>query len=114
VAEAAAVILTESGHEGAIYELAGPEVLSQQDVAEILSRQLDRPVRVEIIPQHEWEQQARRLGRDDYEIQTLLKMFRYYEQHGFAGNPNVLARLIGRPPTPFVEFVVRTLQAQIA
>ena len=114
VAEAAAVVMTEIGHDGAIYELAGPEVLSQQDVAEILSRHLNRPVRVEAIPQVEWEQQAHRLGRDDYEIQTLLKMFRYYEQHGFFGNPNVLARLIGRSPTTFTEFVARTLQTQVA
>lgn len=49
VAEAAAVILTEPGHEGATYELAGPDVLSQDEVAGILSQQLERPVHIHAI-----------------------------------------------------------------
>jgi uncharacterized protein YbjT (DUF2867 family) len=37
VASAAAVVLTESGHEGRTYELTGPEALSDDDVAVRLS-----------------------------------------------------------------------------
>jgi uncharacterized protein YbjT (DUF2867 family) len=72
VAKAAAVVLTEPGHTGATYELAGPE--------------------------------------GEYQVTTLLKMFRYYDQHGFWGNPNVLRWLLGRPATMFDAFVARTLR----
>ena len=42
IAEAAAVVLTEPDHLDANYELAGPEVLTQSQIAEILSKHLQR------------------------------------------------------------------------
>jgi len=108
VAEAAAVVLTEPGHAGAICELAGAEVLSQVEVAVILSQQLGRPVRAEAVPLETWERRARGSGLGDYQVETLVKMFRYYERHGFWGNPRILGWLLGRPPTTFAAFVERS------
>jgi uncharacterized protein YbjT (DUF2867 family) len=107
VAETAAVVLTEPGHTGAVYELASAEVLSQTEVATILGQQLGRPVRAEVVPLETWEQRARESGLGDYQIETLVKMFRYYERYGFWGNPRVLGWLLGRPPTTFAAFVER-------
>ena len=106
-AEAAAIVLTEGGHAGATYELAGPDVLSPPEIAAVLERQLARPVRARAVPLEEWEQEARASGMGDYQVETLLQMFRYYERHGFWGNPRVLAWLLGRPPTTFAGFVRR-------
>jgi uncharacterized protein YbjT (DUF2867 family) len=108
VAEAAAVVLTEPGHAGAICELAGAEVLSQVEVAVILSQQLGHPVRAEAVPLETWERRARESGLGDYQVETLVKMFRYYERHGFWGNPRILGWLLGRPPTTFAAFVERS------
>lgn len=108
VAEAAAVVLTEPGHTGAVYELAGAEVLSQAEVATILSQQLGRPVRAEVVPLETWERRARESGLGDYQVETLVKMFRYYERHGFWGNPRVLGWLLGRAPTTFAAFIERS------
>ena len=107
VAEAAAVVLTEPGHAGAVYELAGAEVLSQTEVATILSQQLGRPVRAEAVSLETWERRARESGLGDYQVETLVKMFRYYECYGFWGNPRVLSWLLGRPPTTFAAFIER-------
>ncbi len=107
VAEAAAIVLTEPGHEGAIYELAGPEVLTQHQVAEILSRVIGRDVRVEPVPLDVWEAGARARGLGEYAVQTLKQMFRYYDAYGFWGNPNVLRWLLGREPTDLKTFVRR-------
>lgn len=104
VAEAAARALTEPGHEGAIYELAGPERLSMAQAAEILSRVLGRPVRAERLPLRAWQAQARRAGLPPYARRALSAMFRYYDRHGLVGNPNVLTWLLGRPPTDFATF----------
>ncbi len=109
VAAVAATVLTEPGHVGATYELAGPDVLTQTEVAGILSESLGRPVRAEQIPLDEWTEIARQAGLADYPTETLLKMFRYYEQFGFRGNANVLGWLLKRPPTPFRAFVERTV-----
>jgi uncharacterized protein YbjT (DUF2867 family) len=108
VAEAAAAVLTEPGHVGAVYELAGMEVLSQAEVATILSQQLGRRVRAEAVSLETWERRARESGLGDYQVETLVKMFRYYECYGFWGNPRVLSWLLGCPPTTFAAFVERS------
>jgi len=108
VAEAAALVLTGPGHVGATYELAGPEALSQSEVAEIISRQLGRLVRAQAVPLDEWERQTRASGMSDYAVETLIQMFRYYDRFGLCGNPNVLTWLLGRSPTTFAAFVERT------
>ena len=107
VAEAAAIVLSEEGHAGATYELVGTGPLSQVEVAEILEQQLARPVRARAMPLDAWERGARASGLGEYQVETLLQMFRYYERHGFWGNPRVLAWLLGRPPATFAAFVER-------
>jgi hypothetical protein len=113
VAAAAAIVLTEPGHEGATYELAGSEVLSQTSVARILAEALGRPVRAERLPLDVWEHRARAGGMGEYQITTLVKMFRYYERHGFWGNPRVLGWLLQRPPTTFAAFVQRHMRQSV-
>jgi uncharacterized protein YbjT (DUF2867 family) len=112
VAAAAAVVLSEESHVGAIYELAGPEILSQSDMARILGQQLGQPVRAEAVPLAEWEQGAQASGLGAYQIDTLCRMFQYYDQHGFWGSSQVLSWLLGRPPTSFSTFVERTVQSR--
>ncbi len=112
VAEAVALVLTEPGHAGATYELSGPEILSQTETAAILAQHLGRPVRVECVPIEAWKAQAHASGLGDYQLETLVKMFQYYEQHGFWGNPRVLGWLLGRAPTSFSVFVERYIRSQ--
>jgi NAD(P)H dehydrogenase (quinone) len=106
VAAAAAVVLAEPGHVGATYELAGPEVLAQTEVAAILSQALGRPVRAEQIAIADWQQQAAAAGLGSYQIEKLSQMFDYYGRFGFYGNSNVLRWLVARPLTPLAEFVM--------
>lgn len=110
VAAAAAVVMGGSAHAGATYELAGGEVLTQIDIAAILTRVLGRPVAIEQVHADAWAAGARSSGLGAYQIEALLAMFRYYEQNGFWGNPNVLTWLLGRPPATF-ETVARRARA---
>jgi NAD(P)H dehydrogenase (quinone) len=109
VAAAAAVVLAEPGHVGATYELAGPAVLAQTEVAAVLSQALDRPVRAEQTAIADWQQQAAAAGLGSYQIETLTQMFDYYARFGFYGNGNVLRWLLARPLTRFAEFAAREL-----
>ena len=110
VAAAAALVLTRPGHFGATYELVGTEPLAQTEVAMILGQALERPVQVEATPLAEWARQAQTAGLGEYQLDTLLKMFEYYDRFGFEGNPNVLSWLLGRNPTSLAEFVGRTVR----
>jgi NAD(P)H dehydrogenase (quinone) len=110
VADVAALVLTEAGHQGATYELASDERLSQVEVARIISKALSKEVRPEETPRQIWEERVRKAGLDEYSISTLLKMFRYYENYGFWGNATVLTRLINRSPVTFEAFIRRTVK----
>ena len=112
VAEAAAVVLTEPGHVGAIYELVGTKAMSQTEIATILGQHLGLPVRAEAVPLETWERRTRESGLGDYQVEALVKMFRYYQRYGFWGNPRVLGWLLGRPPTTFAAFVERSRCSQ--
>lgn len=109
VAQAAATVLTEPGHEYANYELVGMAGLTQTELAAILSEELDRPVQVNVIPIETWQNQAIEAGLRAQQIETLTKMFNYYQHYDFLGSPKVLSWLLGRSPTSFSEFVKRTL-----
>jgi NAD(P)H dehydrogenase (quinone) len=111
VAEVAARVLTEPGHIGAIYELAGPEALTQRQVAEVLGHRLGHRVEAREVPLVTWEQRSRAAGMGDYQVQTLLQMFQYYDRHGFWGSPRVLGWLLGRAPGSFEAFVARAVEA---
>jgi NAD(P)H dehydrogenase (quinone) len=107
VAEVAATVLTESGHTGATYELAGSEALTQTAVAHMLSSHLAKPVRPAQMPTDTWAKQAELNGYDTFQIETLINMFNYYAKFGLIGNDNVLSWLLGRKPTRFTEFITR-------
>jgi len=107
VAAVAAEILASSGHNGATYELAGPQALSPGQIAEVLSTQLRSEIRSEAVALNDWAVEARGQGLGGYPLDSLSKMFGYYDRHGLIGNSRVLECLLGRPPTSFRQFVDR-------
>jgi uncharacterized protein YbjT (DUF2867 family) len=106
VAQVAADVLTSAGHFGATYELVGTESISQVEIAEVLGDKLGQPVKAQEITHEDWKQTARASGLGDYQLDALIEMFKFYGQHGFAGNTNILRWLLGREPTSFEEFIV--------
>jgi NAD(P)H dehydrogenase (quinone) len=110
VAEVAARVLREPGHSGAIYELAGPQAISPAEMARLLSRVLARPVEARSIDRREWEARAQSAGMSAYGLETLVKMFAYYDRYGLVGNPSVLAWILGRSPRSFSEFIARVVK----
>jgi uncharacterized protein YbjT (DUF2867 family) len=107
LAEVVKIVLTEPNHKNAIYELAGTIPISHVEVAEILSRVLDRDVWVEEEKISEWKFRVK--GLSEYAIENLVKMFEYYDQWGLVGNPNVLRWLLSKEPTSLESFIERTL-----
>lgn len=103
VAEVAARVLTEPGHNYATYELVGTRPLTQTQVAALLSQVLDRPVVATEIPLEEWRWQVG-ATLSAYALDTLVKMFHYYAAYGLEGNPTILNLLLSWPPTSLESF----------
>lgn len=111
VAEVAALVIGNTGHDGAIYELATNERLTQRQCAAIMARVLGHPVEVIETSHAEWRLKAENGGLSRFAIDTLLDMFRYYEEYGFFGNATVVTALLGREPTSFEAFLRRISKA---
>ena len=109
LAEAAARIMTEPGHEAATYQLAGPDALSQDDCAGILTKVLGRPIRAVAKSLEDFRRDAAAAGMPAERIEVMSKMNAHYDAHGLVGNSNVLRWILAREPTRFAEFVVREL-----
>jgi uncharacterized protein YbjT (DUF2867 family) len=107
LAEAAAIVATQPGHHHATYELAGPQALSQDDMAAILTEEIGRPVVARQVLPEELRTTAAAKGVDPARIERMLVMNAHYDRHGFLGNPNILRWLIGRPPTLYRDYVRR-------
>lgn len=112
VAKAAAIVLSQPGHIGATYQLVGPDMLTQSEVAEIIGQKLERQVVVEQVSIEGWEKDAKARGLGDYQIRSLMRMFRYYGRYGFWGNSNVLSNLLGRKPVGFTDFIKRIMREE--
>jgi len=104
VAEVAARVLTEPGHNHATYELAGPELTTVRDLAAVACDALGRPVEAVRTDRAAW---AAGPGADlaDGVRRDLLAMFAAYDARGLVGNATVLRLLLDRPPRTWRDLV---------
>jgi uncharacterized protein YbjT (DUF2867 family) len=110
LAEVAALVAYEERHFFATYELAGPQTLSQTDMARILGGLLDREVVARSLPLDEMAERARRASASEDRIAQMRSMNGHYDRHGMPGNPNVLRWLLGREPTRFEDYARRVIE----
>ena len=109
VTDVAALVLGQlERHASATYELVGPGRFTAHDIGRVLSNVLGREIRVERLDLEAFVR-ARFGDADPDTLAHQLRMSRAiearYSGHDFLGNPNVLAWLLGRPPTSFQAFV---------
>lgn len=105
LAEATAIVAASGEHLYATYELAGPESLSQLDMAETISKIIGRPVTAKAISMADLEAGARKKGFSDDRIGQMIAMNKHYDEYGFLGNSNVLSMILGRQPNRFANYV---------
>lgn len=112
LAAAAAVVCARQGDEFATYQLAGPDALSQDDCAAILSQLLGKPVRAEAKSFETFRAEAQKAGMPEHRLETMAVMNAHYDAHGLRGNPHVLEWLLGRRPSNFADYVKREYLAK--
>ena len=115
ITDVAALVLNEPArHAAATYELVGPGRFTAHDIGRVLSKVLGREIALEEIDSQAFVR-ARFGDADpgvlDYQLKVIGAISAHYSRHDFLGNCNVLAWLLGRPPTSFEDFVRREYAA---
>jgi uncharacterized protein YbjT (DUF2867 family) len=92
IAEAAAIALTQSGHDGKTYDLIGPRPLKAIETAEIWSKALNRKVVYAGDDLDAWEK-ASAAFFSPTTLYDFKHMFAYFQKHGLVGTPEEVATL---------------------
>jgi uncharacterized protein YbjT (DUF2867 family) len=101
VAEVAAKILTEDGHEGKKYVLTGPKALSYPEVADALAKKLGKSVKYIDIDPAQAKQAMIGVGMPDW-VADFVNDLRELEKSGGASGPTPdIQKLLGRSPRAF-------------
>jgi uncharacterized protein YbjT (DUF2867 family) len=108
VAEVAAIVLTEPGHDAASYELCGPDAVTVADIAAEASRITGRDLLAVRTDPDAWLT-GPGAGLPQYARDALHAMFVAYDAAGLMGGRRVLPWLLGRPSTPVAAVLARAL-----
>ncbi len=104
VAAVAAKVLREPGHEGRAYPLAGPEALSNRDIAEKLSRALGRAVSYVDVTDEQFLAGAADSGMPKKLAEDVVDLQHHYISGAFLGETPWVERIAGRQPGTFDRF----------
>ena len=104
IAEVAVAALTESGHEGKIYELTGPQGLTHTEMAELLSKALGRRVTFVDIPPEAMLDALLEVGFPVWQAEGLIEDYAHYRRGEAAAVTSGVRDAIGKAPRSFEEF----------
>lgn len=111
-AAAAAVVLTEPGHAGKTYELAGDSSFSLADLAAEVSRQANKPVAYNDLPTADYAAFLVRVGVPAPVAEILANADEGVARGELDAAGDALRRLIGRPTTSLAVAVAAALAAR--
>jgi uncharacterized protein YbjT (DUF2867 family) len=98
VGAAAAAILGDPGrHTGKIYELNGPEAITNGEIAGRISRIVGRDIAYIDIPEAAQRQAMLGAGMPVWQVDAILELQEYYRTGACASVDDVVADLVGRP-----------------
>jgi NAD(P)H dehydrogenase (quinone) len=109
-ADAAAAVLTGSGHEGRTYELAGDTSFSLAELAAEISRQTARALPYVNLPEAEYAATLAGFGLPEFLAKGLAAWDVDASRGALLDEGRELSRLIGRPTTSLAEAVAAALK----
>lgn len=109
-AEAAAVVLTSSGHENTVYELSGDTAWTMAEYAAEVSRQTGRQIPYRDLPQERYVALMVEAGVPALGAQMVADADAGIARGELAATPGELSGLLGRPTTPLAEAITEALK----
>jgi NAD(P)H dehydrogenase (quinone) len=111
-AEAAVAVLTTSGHEGKIYELAGDEAWTLADLAAEISRQAGKDIPYVYMPEAEYAAVLAGFGLPEGLAREIAGWDSAASKGDLFDDGHQLSSLIGKPTTPLATVVTQALAAE--
>jgi NAD(P)H dehydrogenase (quinone) len=108
-AEAAVAVLTATGQEGKIYELAGDEAYTLSDLAAEISRQTGKTIPYKNLSEAEYAAALTSFGLPDGLAQAIAGWDVATSKGALFDDSRQLSALIGRPTTPLSVVVAEAL-----
>jgi uncharacterized protein YbjT (DUF2867 family) len=105
IAAVTAKALTSSGHENKIYELTGPEGLSNSDVAAKIGAAVGKPVKFVRVPEAQARQSMISTGMPEWTADAILDLQYFYDAGKAAAVSKDVERVTGRKAISFDQFV---------
>ncbi len=107
IAEVAATVLTNPGHEGKTYPITGPEALSMTEVAEKLSVVTNKPIKYVNVSPEEAKNANLANGMPPYVADSLFELFAERRKGKESQVSSVIPTIFGWQATRFDEFTAR-------
>ena len=108
IAAVAVMALTAPGHEGKIHTLSGPEALTYDDMADELSKALDRDIRHISLPPADLKAGMLAEGMLEAIVDRMLDLERYFRENRASRITEDVRQVTGRRPRPFAEYARAT------
>ena len=97
-------VAVESGHEGAAYDLTGPDAITWVEVAEVLSAVADRPIRYDPIAPEEYKRRLEGAGMPPWLADALNEMFAQFRAGAGLRVTDHVRSITHQPPRSFAAF----------
>ncbi|WP_421871111.1 SDR family oxidoreductase [Marinoscillum sp.] len=110
-AEAAAVVLTSSGHVHKTYELAGDEAYTLSELAAEISKQTGKDIPYNNLPEAEYSKILQSFDIPKVFADGIASWDVSASKGDLFDDSHTLSKLIGRPTTPLAEEVTKALKA---
>ena len=107
LAKAVAVTLTESGHDGKVYDVVTPPPVGLAELARIASEVTGRSYRYEPIGHDEWDARWRALGRDGWALDAGHTSYEALEAGEFDVESDDYELITGEKPLTVAQVIER-------
>lgn len=106
IASVAIEALTSEGHEGKAYTITGPEAITCQEVAQILSDATGKVITYVNISDEEARQGMKKVGMPADVVDYLIEGYRLTREGYFSSITPVVEQITGKKPITFKQFAV--------
>ncbi len=103
-AVAAEILLVPSAHESRVYDLTGPQALSNQDVARQLSAITGKPVEYHAIEDNVAIEGMAKRGISEWIAEFVMSLHKHVREGKMATVSPTVQEIIGRQPGDFAKF----------